>query len=91
MRPDKSLSYWHTLDNKYEVDAVIGHAEVGIEVKSSKIVTSSDTKGLKAFSEEYPDAKLYLLSMEERPRKQGNIEIWPVEQFLKRLWNNQVI
>ena len=91
MRPDKSLSYWHTLDNKYEVDAVIGHAEVGIEVKSSKIVTSSDTKGLKAFSEEYPDAKLYLLSMEERPRKHGNIEIWPVEQFLKRLWSNQVI
>ena len=91
MRPDKSLSYWHTLDNKYEVGAVIGHAEVGIEVKSSKIVTSSDTKGLKAFSEEYPDAKLYLLSMEERPRKHGNIEIWPVEQFLKRLWSNQVI
>ena len=73
------------------VDAVIGQAEVGIEVKSSKIVTSSDTKGLKTFSEEYPDAKLYLLSMEERPRKQGNIEIWPVEQFLKRLWNNQAI
>ena len=91
MRPDKSLSYWHTLDNKYEVDAVIGRAEVGIEVKSSKIVTSSDTKGLKAFSEEYPNAKLYLLSMEERPRKHGNIEIWPVEQFLKRLWSNQVI
>ena len=89
--PEKTLSYWHTLDNKYEVDAVIGQAEVGIEVKSSKIVTSSDTKGLKAFSEEYPDAKLYLLSMEERPHKQGNIEIWPVEQFLKRLWNNQAI
>lgn len=89
--PEKTLSYWHTLDNKYEVDAVIGQAEVGIEVKSSKIVTSSDTKGLKAFSEEYPDAKLYLLSMEERPRKQGSIEIWPVEQFLKRLWSNQVI
>ena len=79
------------MDNKYEVDAVIGRAEVGIEVKSSRNVTSSDAKGLKAFSEEYPDAKLYLLSMEERPRKQGNIEIWPVEQFLKRLWNNQAI
>ena len=91
MRPDKSLSYWHTLDNKYEVDAVIGQAEVGIEVKSSRNVTSSDAKGLKAFGEEYPDAKLYLLSMEERHRKQGNIEIWPVEQFLKRLWNNQAI
>ena len=90
-RPEKSLSYWHTLDNKYEVDAIIGQAEVGIEVKSSKSVTSNDTKGLKAFGEEYPEAKLYLLSMEDRPRKLGNIEVWPVEQFLKRLWNNQVV
>ena len=89
--PEKSLSYWHTLDNKYEVDAVVGQAEAGIEVKSSKSVTSSDTKGLKAFGEEYPEAKLFLLSMEERPRKLGNIEVWPVEQFLKRLWSNQVI
>lgn len=90
-RPEKSLSYWHTLDNKYEVDAIIGQAEMGIEVKSSKSITSNDTKGLKAFGEEYPEAKLYLLSMEDRPRKLGNIEVWPVEQFLKRLWNNQVV
>ena len=90
-RPDKSLSFWHTLDNKYEVDVVIGQAEVGIEVKSSKNISSSDTKGLKAFGEEYPNAKLYLLSMEERPRKLNNIEVWPVEQFLKRIWSNKVI
>ena len=89
--PDKSLSYWHTLDNKCEVDAVIGQAEIGIEVKSSKNITSKDTKGLKAFGEEYPDAKLYLLSMEERPRKFNNIEIWPIEQFFNRLWNNKII
>ena len=89
--PDKALTYWHTLDNKYEVDAVIGQAEVGIEVKSSKNISSSDTKGLKAFSEEYPDAKLFMLSMEERPRKLNNIEVWPVEQFLKRLWGGKVI
>ena len=89
--PDKTLSYWHTLDNKYEVDAVIGQANVAIEVKSSKNISPKDTKGLKAFGEEYPDAKLYLLSMEERPRKLNNIEVWPVEQFLKRLWNNKVI
>ena len=89
--PDRSLSYWHTLDNKYEVDAVIGQAEVGIEVKSSKSITSNDTKGLKAFSEEYPEAKLFLLAMEEHPRKLNNIEVWPVGQFLKRLWSGKVI
>lgn len=88
---DKSFSYWHTLDNKYEVDAVIGQAEVGIEIKSSRNVSSRDTKGLKAFGEEYPAAKLYLLSLEERPRKLNNVEVWPVEQFLKHLWAEKII
>ena len=90
-QPLKSLTYWHTLDNKYEVDAVLGDAEVAIEVKSSKNVGSHDTKGLKAFSEEYPEAKLYLLSLEDRPRKFNGVEVWPVEQFFKHLWDGKVI
>ena len=90
-QPLKSLTYWHTLDNKYEVDAVLGDAEVAIEVKSSKNVGSHDTKGLKAFSEEYPEAKLYLLSLEDRPRKFNGVEVWPVEQFFKRLWSGKII
>ena len=90
-RQGKSLSYWHTLDNKYEVDAIIGQAEVAIEVKSSKNILSADTKGLKAFGEEYPDAKLMLLSLEERPRMLNGIEVWPVQQFLSRLWNDKVV
>ena len=88
---DKALTYWRTLDNKYEVDAIIGNAEVAIEVKSSNKVVSSDTKGLKAFGEEHPDAKLILLSLEERPRMLNGIEVWPVEQFLDRLWNRKVL
>lgn len=88
-RSDKSLSYWHTSDNKYEVDAVIGDADVAIEVKSSTYVSSTDTKGLRAFSEEHPRAKLILLSLEERPRMMNDIELWPVEQFLQRLWQGK--
>ena len=88
---DKKLSYWHTLDNKYEVDAVIGAAEMAVEIKSSKSIASSDMKGLKAFGEEYPAAKLILLSLEDSPRKQSNIEIWPVCDFLERLWANKFI
>ena len=88
---NKKLSYWHTLDNKYEVDAVIGDAEVAVEVKSSKNIDSSDTKGLRAFEGEYPSAKLILLSLEDRPRKLNNIEIWPVCDFLQRLWANKII
>lgn len=89
--PLKSLSYWHTLDNKYEVDAILGDAEVAIEIKSTKNVSSRDTKGLKSFGEEYPEAKLYLLSLEERPRKFNGVEVWPVEQFFKRLWSGKVL
>jgi predicted AAA+ superfamily ATPase len=93
---NKQLAYWRTLDNKYEVDALICDAntsqvEVAIEVKSSEQVASSDTKGLKAFGEEHPEAKLVILSMEERPRLLNGIEVWPVIQFLPRLWQGSVL
>ncbi|MBQ6211069.1 MAG: ATP-binding protein [Prevotella sp.] len=88
---DKKLSYWHTLDNRYEVDAIIGEAEYAIEVKSTTFAKSEHFKGLKAFGGEYPDAKLILVSMDETPRKKDSIEIWPAKDFLKRLWQDQVI
>ncbi len=93
---EKTINYWRTLDNKYEVDVLIcdaltSKAEVAIEVKSSDHVVSGDTKSLKAFSEEHPDAKLILLSMEDRPRMLNGIEIWPITQFLQRLWDRKVI
>ena len=88
---DKKLAYWRTLDNRYEVDALIydvgtSQVEVAIEVKSAVQVVSSDTKGLKAFGEEHPNTKLILLSMEESPRMLNGVEVWPVVQFLPRLW-----
>lgn len=69
----------------------MGDAEVAIEIKASDNILSRDTKGLKAFGEEHPTAKLILVSMEERPRKLNGIEIWPVNQFLTRLWTRKVI
>ena len=88
---NESLSYWHTLDNRYEVDAVVGDAEMAIEIKSSKNAESHDTKGLKAFGEEYPEAKLILISMEDTPRKLNGIEMWPATQFLSRLWAGKIL
>lgn len=87
--PHKALTYWHTLDNRYEVDFVVGDAEMGVEVKSTTNVTSTDTKGLRAFGEEHPHARLVIVSMENRPRKHDNIEIWPATDFLKRLWDGR--
>lgn len=85
----KNLTYWHTSDNRYEVDFVVGDANVAIEVKSSTTITSVDTKGLHAFSEEHPDAKLILVSLESQPRLHNGIEIWPIQDFLKHLWQGR--
>ncbi len=87
--PQTALTYWHTLDNRYEVDFIIGDAQVAVEVKSSANVSSTDMKGLKAFGEEHPEAKLIIVSMEERARKHNNIEIWPAAEFLKKLWSGR--
>ena len=87
----KSLTFWHTMNNAYEVDAVIGDAEVAIEIKSSDNITSSHLKGLKAFSEEHPDCKLLVVSLEERPRMMNGVEIWPATLFLQRLWSGKVV
>ena len=87
---DKKLSFWHTLNNAYEVDAIIGDAEVAIEIKSSANVVSSHLKGLKAFKEEYPDCKLIVVSLEERPRLFNDVEVWPAKEFLSRLWNGKL-
>ena len=88
---EKPLRFWHTQDNKYEVDAVVGDAEIAIEVKSSASVTFHDTRGLKAFGEEHPKAKLVIVSQEERPRKLNGIEIWPAKQFLEQLWAGEMV
>lgn len=85
-RPQLNLSYWRTTSG-YEVDAIIGNAETAIEIKSSGEVQSHHTKGLKAFSEEFPDARLIVVSLDKNPRKMNNMEIYPAMHFLSMLWN----
>lgn len=87
----RQLSYWHTSDNRYEVDFIVGDAEMAVEVKSSSEVSSSDTKGLRAFGEEHPEARLIVVSMETRPRRHNGIEIWPAIDFFKKLWDGKFV
>lgn len=88
---DKKMTFWHTLNNSYEVDAVIGDAEVAIEIKSSKEVNSSHLKGLKAFHEEHPNCKLIIVSLDASPRMMNEVEVWPARKFLERLWNGKIV
>ncbi len=84
-----NISYWRTTSG-YEVDVIIGDAEVAIEIKSSGEVQSHHTRGLKAFSEEFPGAELIMVSMDKLPRLMNGIAVYPVMNFLARLWSGNI-
>lgn len=84
-----SLSYWRTTSG-YEVDAVIGNANIAIEIKSTEEVHSHHTRGLKAFSEEFPNSRLIIVSMDKYPRRMNEIDVIPAQHFLKMLWNGEL-
>ena len=86
---EEQLSYWRT-SSGYEVDAVIGAGRVAIEIKSAEEIQSRHTKGLKAFQEEFPDCRLIAVSFDSRPRITNGIEVYPVADFLKKLWNHEI-
>lgn len=83
------LYYWRTTSG-YEVDAVIGKAHTAIEIKSTEEVQSHHTKGVKAFSEEFPDVKPIIVSLDKYPRQMNGVAIYPVNDFLKMLWNGSL-
>ena len=79
------LSYWRT-GTGVEIDAVLGDAAVGIEIKSTNEVKDSQLKGLRSFGQDYPDARLIVVSNDMYRRRVDNIEIIPVREFLSDLW-----
>jgi uncharacterized protein len=83
---DYTLYYWRT-STQLEVDFIL-YGEKGIkafEVKLSDRVRPEDLTGLKAFLEDYPMAKGYLLYGGSKAYSIENIQIIPVEEALKKL------
>lgn len=94
-RKPTEISYWRTKAG-FEVDFILGGAQVAIEVKISEQVHQQDLKGLIAFREEHPQAKAYVVSQDKRARKldvnEGlSIDILPWADFLKKLWGGEII
>ena len=83
-------AYWRT-SGGYEVDCIIGNGRIAIEFKSCDEVKSRHTKGLKAFQEEYPQARLIVVSMDKYKRAMNDIEIFPATEFLSELWRGKII
>lgn len=87
---EKELTYWRTYSG-LEVDAVIGDAEVAIEIKSVEEVMPRHLKGLKAFGEEHPDCRRMIVSLDPFGRIVDGIEHLPIQTFLESLWNGTIV
>ena len=84
------LSYWRTYTG-LEVDAVIGEARIAIEFKSVTEVRTTHVKNLKRFAEEYPKARLMIVTLDKFSRKLGNVESYYAYDFLKLLWEGKIV
>lgn len=90
---NKKIRFWRT-KNGTEIDFIIGHAEVAIEVKISNKVRKQDLNGLKLFHEDFQNCKLIVVSTEPNKRKiiEGTKEIiiYPYLEFLESLWSGSI-
>lgn len=88
---DFQLFYWQT-HTKIEVDFVL-YGETGLyafEIKNTQNPTAAMLHGLKAFKEDYPTAKTYLLHRGNQRLKIGDVLCLPIDQFLKELTPNNI-
>ena len=86
----QNIYFWRTSCGK-EVDLVIGEAEWAIEIKTSKQKSMKEFKGLLAFHEEFPNAKLIAITFDDTKRLIDNkIEVFPWQIFLQQLWNDEL-
>ena len=82
------LTYWRST-SKLEVDLLIGD-RVGIEIKGKTLVAERDLKGLRALAEELPLQRQIVVANESaRRRLDGDVEVIPVAEFLKGLWEGE--
>lgn len=82
---DEQLSYWRTYTG-IEVDIILGDARVAIEIKSVEEIQNRHLKNLKIFSEEHPESRLIVVSLDVFTRRIGTIECLYVKDFFRQLW-----
>ncbi|MFH0790817.1 MAG: AAA family ATPase [Candidatus Omnitrophota bacterium] len=79
-----SLSFWRAATH-CEVDLIIDD-RIALEIKGKPHISPDDLKGLKTIAEEGCFKRLICVSLDNRPRKAGKIEVLPYQEFLEILW-----
>ena len=87
---DYDVNFWRTKSG-LEVDFILGKGEVAIEVKGTSRVDTTDLRPLKTFIQEYHPARAFVVCNERASRAHEDIRIVPWRDFLKMLWNGEVI
>ena len=83
------FSYWRT-SNGLEIDFVVDKPLVAIEAKGTATISNKETHGLRAFIEEHRPDKAIIVCNESRPRRVGEIMIYPWRDFLDALWSGRI-
>ena len=88
-RDDRPLTFWRTTDGS-EVDFVVGDS-AAIEVKATGSVGPRDLRGLRRLAEETPLAHRIVVCREPAARVVDGIRILPVMEFLRALWDGDLL
>lgn len=91
---DKRLEYWRST-SQFEVDFLVYEDIsniVAIEVKAAANPSKRDYNGLYALEEEFRlKRKIVVCGAEIARKTEDDIEILPLEEFLKRLWRGEIL
>jgi uncharacterized protein len=84
------VHFWRTKSG-LEVDFILGHGEVAIEVKGTSRVDATELRGLRAFAADHRPRKAIVVCNERVPRLHDGIEVLPWREFLGRLWEGEIV
>jgi predicted AAA+ superfamily ATPase len=84
------VNFWRTKTG-LEVDFILGHGQMAVEIKGTRHIDSTDLRPLKAYTQEYHPKKSLLVCNERSPRVHEGIQILPWRDFLSMLWDGTVI
>ncbi len=89
-RSQSTLAHWRST-SKLEVDFIIERSAtslLAIEAKATTRVGENDLRGLRAFREDFPKMRAYVVCEESAPRDtEDGILIRPMSLFLEEMWS----
>ncbi len=86
---DYDIRFWRTKSG-LEVDFVLGAGEIAIEVKSGSL-RPENFRGIRAFVDEHHPRAAIVVSLESRPSVRDGIQVLPWREFLRRLWDGELL